>query len=304
MRQYGLFIGFKLIIAAGLLVLGSILVFQEKINLGQFVAAEIVIILIINSVEKVIRLVETIYDVLTGLEKIGYITDLELDKNNGSVTLSKEEGLSVTARNITVAFPGESQSVIEKLSFEIKPNDKVVLKGPSGSGKSVLTKVLSGLYTIKRGELLINNIPISNTDRDDYHASIGVNLPTNQLFEGSIKDNILMGREATEKELNDMLAFLKLHDFLNYQPQGINTLVDSGGRRLPRSIIQKIQLARILIHQPKLLLLEEPLQFIEEAEKKRIVDYLTSDAFKATVIVVSDFNYWQQKCQRTIDLNA
>ncbi|WP_430816786.1 peptidase domain-containing ABC transporter [Carboxylicivirga sp. RSCT41] len=303
MRQYGLFIGFKLTIAAGLLILGSILVFQEKINLGQFVAAEIVIILIINSVEKVIRLVETIYDVLTGLEKIGYITDLELDKNSGSATVTMENGLSVSARKLSVKFPGENRSVIDKLSFDIKPNEKVVLTGASGSGKSVLTKVLSGLYSISSGELLINNIPLSHYNRDNYFSSIGVNLPTNQLFEGTIKDNILMGREIPEIELNDMLHFLKLDDFLNYQPQGIDTSIDSGGRRLPRSIIQKIQLARILIHQPKLLLLEEPLQFLEEQEKKRIVDFITSDAFNATVIVVSDFSYWQQKCKQTIDLN-
>lgn len=303
LRQYWLFIAFKLTIAGGLLILGSILVFQEKINIGQFVAAEIVIILIISSVEKVIRLVETIYDVLTGLEKIGYITDLELDKNSGTITVNSDNGLSVSARSVSVVFPKENKTVIDNLSFEIKPNEKVVLNGKTGSGKSVLTKVLSGLYTIKKGELLINNIPLSHYDRDNYFASIGVNLPTNQLFEGSIKDNILMGREFSENEINEILQFLKLEEFLNYQPYGIDTTIDSGGRRLPRSIIQRIQLARILVHQPKLLLLEEPLQFLEESEKIRIIDYLTSDAFKATVIVVSDFNYWQKKCNRTIDLN-
>ena len=303
LRQYWLFIAFKLTIAGGLLILGSILVFQEKINIGQFVAAEIVIILIISSVEKVIRLVETIYDVLTGLEKIGYITDLELDKDSGTITVNNDNGLSVSARSVSVVFPKENKTVIDNLSFEIKPNEKVVLNGKTGSGKSVLTKVLSGLYTIKKGELLINNIPLSHYDRDNYFASIGVNLPTNQLFEGSIKDNILMGREFSENKINGILQFLKLEEFINYQPYGIDTNIDSGGRRLPRSIIQRIQLGRILVHQPKLLLLEEPLQFLEESEKIRIIDYLTSDAFKATVIVVSDFNYWQKKCNRTIDLN-
>ena len=303
LRQYWLFIAFKLTIAGGLLILGSILVFQEKINIGQFVAAEIVIILIISSVEKVIRLVETIYDVLTGLEKIGYITDLELDKDSGTITVNNDNGLSVSARSVSVVFPKENKTVIDNLSFEIKPNEKVVLNGKTGSGKSVLTKVLSGLYTIKKDELLINNIPLSHYDRDNYFASIGVNLPTNQLFEGSIKDNILMGREFSENKINGILQFLKLEEFINYQPYGIDTNIDSGGRRLPRSIIQRIQLGRILVHQPKLLLLEEPLQFLEESEKIRIIDYLTSDAFKATVIVVSDFNYWQKKCNRTIDLN-
>jgi ABC-type bacteriocin/lantibiotic exporter with double-glycine peptidase domain len=210
----------------------------------------------------------------------------------------------VSAKSICVRFPKEDKTVIDNLSFEIKPNEKVVLQGKSGSGKSVLTKVLSGLYTISKGELLINDVPISHYDRDNYFGSIGVNLPTNQLFEGSIKDNILMGREFDETEVSEILHFLKLDSFLNYQPHGINTIIDSGGRRLPRGIIQKIQVARILIHQPKLLLLEEPLQFLEESEKIRIIDYLTSDSYKATIIVVSDFYYWQKKCQRTIDLNS
>ncbi len=303
LRQYWLFIGFKLTIAGGLLILGSVLVFQEKINLGQFVAAEIVIILIINSVEKVIRLIETIYDVLTGLEKIGYITDLELDTDKGTSSVNGNEGLSVSAQSISVVFSEENKPVIDNLSFDIRPNEKVVLQGPSGSGKSVLTKLLSGLYTINKGELLINDIPLSHYNLDNYFASIGVNLPTNELFEGSIKDNILMGRDFTESQLNEILQFLRLDEFINFQVNGIDTIMDSGGRRFPRSIIQKIQLARILIHKPKLLILEEPLHFLEESEKIRIIDYLTSDAYKATIIVVSDFGYWQQKCNRTINLN-
>ncbi|MBS2211745.1 ABC transporter ATP-binding protein [Carboxylicivirga mesophila] len=303
LQQFWLFIGFKLTVAASLLILGGILVFQEKINLGQFVAAEIIIILIINSVEKVIRVIETIYDVLTALEKIGYVSDLKLDENKGTSTINNSTGLSVKARNISLSFPGEDIKVLNNISFDIAANEKVVLYGTSGSGKTILTKLISGLFNSTEGELLIDNVPISHYKRDDYFSSIGVGLPTNQLFEGSIRDNILMGRDLPDEALDKTLRFLHLDEFLRRQSYGIDSIIDSGGRRLPRGVIQKIQIARILIHKPRLLLLEEPLQFIEEDEKIRIIDYLTSKEFNCTVLVVSDFNYWKEKCERIIDLN-
>jgi ABC-type bacteriocin/lantibiotic exporter with double-glycine peptidase domain len=237
------------------------------------------------------------------LEKIGHISDLKLDEDKGNSMVDSEDGLSVSARNISLSFPDSEKRVLEQISFDIKPNEKIVLDGISGSGKTILTKLLAGFYHVDDGELLIDNVPLSHYYMENYFSSIGVGLPTNQLFEGSIKDNILMGREIANDEIKQTLHFLRLNDFLKRQSHGIDTMIDSGGRRLPRGIIQKIQLARILIHRPKLLLLEEPLQFIEEQEKKRIIDFLMSKEFNATVLVVSDFYYWKEKCERIIDLN-
>jgi len=303
LNQYWMFIGFKLVMAAGLLVLGSFLVFEEKINLGQFVAAEIIIILIINSTEKVLKLIETIYDVLTGLEKIGYVTDMQLDKNDGTAIVRKDHGISIKAKNVYFGFPDDGGCVINNLSFTIESNEKVVLKGRSGSGKSMLMRVLAGIHPIKEGDLYINDIPQVNYDKDSYYESVGVTFPTNQIFEGTIKENILVGREFIEDDVLEVIKLLKLDDFLNNQPQGINTIIDSGGRRLPRSIVQKLEIARVLINKPKLLLLEDPFLFLDEEEKIKIIDYLMDPGYLSTIIIISDFYYWKEKCDRIIDLN-
>ena len=302
-NQFRLFIGFKVILAAGLLVLGGILVFQEQMNIGQFVAAEIIIILIINSVEKVIRIIDTIYDVLTALEKIGYVTDLDLDLDNGTGAINGDKGLTILAKDIQFGFQNEKNNIIDNLSFEVKANEKIVLDGKSGSGKSLLLQILAGIHQINDGELYINGIPFSSYRRDKLYDSIGVSFPTNQIFEGTFRENILMGRIISEKEISDVLKVLKLDDYLVHQPQGLDSLVDSGGRRLPRSIIQKLLIARIIVNKPKLLLMEDLLQFIEVEEKKRIIDYIMSDERNWTVIVISDFYYWKEKCTRIIDLN-
>jgi ABC-type bacteriocin/lantibiotic exporter with double-glycine peptidase domain len=274
LQQFKFFILFKIFIAASLLVLGSYLVFEEQMDLGQFVAAEIIILLILNSVEKVIGIVEGIYDVLTALEKIGYVTDLELDDNQGAIVVEPDADIAIKATDISFGFEEDRKNVFEDLSFEIRAKQKVVLEGKSGTGKTLLLQVLAGIHQIDSGELCINNIPYVYYDREKLFQQFGVSLPSNQLFEGTIRENICMGRSFPEKRLSEVLRFLCLDEFVANRPQGVDGLIDSGGRRLPRSIIQKLTLARIIMSKPKLLLLEDPLLHIQEEEKVKIVDFL------------------------------
>jgi ABC-type bacteriocin/lantibiotic exporter with double-glycine peptidase domain len=300
--QFRLFVVFKVIVAAGLLLLGGYLVLQEQMNIGQFVAAEIIFILIINSVEKVLTTTDTIYDVLTSLDKIGNVTDLALDKNNGISDLIAEKGLSINAKEITFGFPNEQVKQVKKLSFEANANEKIVLEGESGSGKSLLLQILAGMYEIEEGELYINDIPYTSYNRENLNENVGVAFAVNQIFEGTIKDNILFGRNIDEKRITEVLNILDLHSYIMRQPKGIESSVDSGGKSLPRSIIQKLLIARVIIDYPKLLLLEDPLQFVQIEEKKRIIDYIMHPEQNWTVIVVSDFYYWKEKCNRVISL--
>lgn len=302
LNQFSLFIGFKVLVAAGLLLLGGFLVFQEQMNIGQFVAAEIIIILVINSVEKILRVIDTIYDVLTALEKIGYVTDLNLDKDKGKLKLENGKGLSIEAQNIEFGFPDSKKPIFENLSIKIDSHDKVLLEGESGSGKSILLRILSGVHSIQQGELFFNETPFSHYERSSFYAKIGMAFPTNQLFEGTLRENIRMGRNISDKEINKIIKLLGLDQYINLQTQGIDSLIDSGGRRLPRSVIQKLQIARTIVGKPLLLLLEDPLQFVNESEKKKIIDYIMSPDRDWTVIVIADCPHWKSKATKIIEL--
>lgn len=299
--QFEFFIVFKVLVAASLLLLGGFLVFQNQMNIGQFVAAEIIIILVINSIEKLLKVIETIYDVLTALEKIGYISDLELDSDTATGIFSKaDKGVEIKLVDLEFQFPGEKSPIFSKINAEIPSGQKVIVNAPPGSGKSILLKLLAGLYSPTDGELILNNRPVSAYAKVELYRKIAINLSSNQLFEGSIRDNICIGQNISEDLLNEVINRLFLSDYLAHQPFGIETKIDSGGRRLPRSIIQKIQLARVLVQDPCVILFEDPLYSIKDEEKIAIIDYIMEAFSNSTIITISDFYYWKERSTTTL----
>lgn len=302
-NQFKFFVGFKILIEGWLLILGGYLVIQGQMDIGQFVAAEIIIILIIYSVEKVMVTIEMIYDVLTALDKIGYVTDLKLDKNIGHTEVDNTSAFSLKGVEIQFGFPNIRKKVFNNFSFEIAKKSKVLLKGDAGSGKSVFLQIIAGIYPIEDGALYVNEIPFINYNKNSLFENIGVCFRDNQIFEGTFRENITVGRDVYEKELLEVVKLLKLDSFFLHQPEGIDCFVESEGKRLSRGTIQKLLIARVIINKPKLLLLENSLQFLKEYEKNRIIDYIMDDKHDWTVVVISDHHYWEKRCTQTIDLS-
>lgn len=299
LTQYNLFVAFKVIVAATLLIFGGMLVFQQEMNIGQFVAAEIVIIIIINSVEKLIKLVDTIYDVLTALDKIGTIADLELDEDSGTL-VPETDSLDLAVKDLDFGFNGDNFHVLHQLNFKINAGEKVLLTGKSGSGKSTLLKLLAGILPPAKGQILINGIDATNYQSAELRKRIKIILSVNQLFDGTIEENIYLGNKLKGVDFQEILERLYLKDFIYSLPQGLETNIESTGQNLPRNVVQKIHLARLLVKNPKIVLLEDPLNFIASEEKKNIIDYLLEQDF--TMIVVGDNNYWNEKISRKITL--
>ena len=195
--QYMNVIGFKAFVAGGLLIIGSILVLDNQINLGQFVATEIIIILIINSVEKLIRTMEPVYDVLTALEKIASITDLELEREGGvPLELSENRSpLSVSVKNLTYGTNHIGQTLLKNSSFDIAAGERVMVYGYSGSGRSKLLELLAGLYQNYEGVILYNDQSANSLDLRSLRSHIGDSLSEEDIFEGTIAENILIGKD-------------------------------------------------------------------------------------------------------------
>jgi ABC-type bacteriocin/lantibiotic exporter with double-glycine peptidase domain len=285
--QYWALVSFKVVITAAMLIVGSVLLINQQLNLGQFIAAEIVILLILNSVEKLIINIDKVYDVLTSVEKLSMITDKPLDKD-GSIEMPKTlNGMQVQLNNLT--FELQEKVILKDISFLVEAGKKIAIMGADGSGKSTMLRLISGVFPEYEGGIIIDNVPLRNYLVDSYQQQTGVLTNQQDIFYGTLMENITMGDDKIRPdEIMLLSSKIGLSDFIQEQPNGFSTMLDPVGKRLSRSAIQKILLLRALINQPRILLLEEPWRGLEDHNRHKIQNYLLEELKGVTVFVESN----------------
>lgn len=286
---------FKVIIATGLLLIGGFLVFQQQMNIGQFVAAEIIILLIINSTEKLILGVETFYDVLTGLEKISEIVDIELENNDGLSVEEDSKSFSIQLSEINFYNYSKNNKILDKINLNINKGEKIVLTGGKLSGKSALIQLISTLYTDYEGSISFNNIPLSNLNKSELRSKIGDNLFKEDIFNATLLENLTFGKKISIEKINEALEVVGLNKFINSLPDGLYTELVSGGFGLKRQENIKIKLARCIIIDPAIILIEDTIDLLEDEDVLRIIDYIlkldsTSIVISSKLAIISKFD--------------
>lgn len=286
--QYKTLIGFKVLVTAAMLSVGTFLMINQQLTVGQFIAAEIVILTILNSVEKLIVNLDSVYDVLTAVEKIEQVTDKENEKQ-GSVlyTQRNDEGIAVTIQNLSFGYSGEDK-VVNNISLEAKPGEKICIAGNDGSGKSTLLRLLTGMYDDFEGNILFNGIPLKNHNLQQLRQKMGVMISQQDIFEGTLMENITMGLE--NPDMDELMYLCKktgLSEFLSTLKNGFDTPLNTNGRKLPATVVRKILLVRALINKPALLLLEEPWHGLEIQYQQQIKTLLLQEMKNTTMFIIS-----------------
>jgi ABC-type bacteriocin/lantibiotic exporter with double-glycine peptidase domain len=302
-RQFSQLIVFKVIITAGLLLIGGFLVLSQKMNIGQFVASEIIILLVINSVEKIILGLETFYDVLTSIEKIGEITDLELEEEINNDIVACYTNINLEAENIGFKFPDSNKKIINDISLKIKQGEKIIINGENGSGKSTLIKILCGVLEPKTGALYINDETFRKLNANQFRSQIACVLHGESTFEGTLLENITLNNSNVSfEDIKWAIESVQLTSFIKSLPKGLETPIFPESKQLSSSNAQKILLARSIIRKPKMLFYEDPTSTMDEAEANEIIDFLTSKENNWSIIVSSKNPYWNTKCDRIITM--
>ena len=300
--QFTQMVGFKVIVTASLLLIGGALVLNQEMNIGQFVAAEIIILLVIQSVEKLIVGLESFYDVLTAIEKIGQVVDKDLEPQKGEKP-TYTKSFRIELDEVFYEVEDRKKPILKNLSFAIEPSSRILITGESGAGKSSLLALISGVIEPTRGSVYINNISLSGLNINHYRSHLGLSFTEETPFEGTIRENLIFG----DKTVSDDIIFsviekVGLVDFLKEQKNGLETVIYPEGKQISFTVSKKIVLARAIIKQPKVMILEDPLDQFNQEESKKIITYLTSPERPWSLIVVSTNKNWVSMCTKTIKL--
>lgn len=299
--QYNVLVIFKMVITAATLIVGTLLLIDQSLNIGQFIAAEIVILLVISSVEKLILNLSSVYDVLTAVEKLATLTDKPVE-NNGTLKMKNEpKGMKLEVKELRFGYE-EDKEILKDMNLLALPGEKICITGRDSAGKSTLLRLLAGAYTDFKGSYLIDDIPVGNYDLSSLRENMGVLLNLQDIFHGSIWENITLGSEQISLDKVKQLASKTgLQEFIATLPKGYETLLDPTGKKLPRNVVQKILLVRALAAEPRLLLLEDPWAHVEGVHRNELMNIL-DQLGHCTVVVVTNDTEFITRCDRQIFL--
>jgi len=298
-------IGFKTLVTGALLILGSVLVIDRQITLGQFVAAELVIVTVLAGIEKLVSSLAEVYDVLTSVDKLGAVTDLPLESTQGLPLPAGAAGASLEAEGLGYTYPDADRPALANITFRLAPGARVAITGPDGSGETTLLAALAGLLERTEGTVLVDGLTLRDLEPALLRDRIGLVLDGAGLFEGTIEENISLGRSGVDTAaVVSALERVGAHASVQRLPAGLRTLVENGGRGLPSTLRVRLLLARAIATRPRLLLIDDCLSTVEPSARQEFVDVLTAPDAPWTLLVVSHTRDLLAACDRVLVLRA
>ncbi len=272
--QYWSLIMFKLLITAAMLILGVTLLINQEINIGQFIAADIVILSIISSVEKLVNSMDQVYESLTAVEKLNKVSEAKLEEFGKLNLASNNNGIAIDFENVNFSYDNHSD-VLTDINLSIKSGEWVAVIGPSGSGKTSILRLITGAFREFTGKILIDGIPIKNYDQSTIRAKTGIFLSKQDLFKGTLLENISIGSPLIQNdEIINVAKITGLLEIIQDFKNGLDTQIDPEANKFTREVKHKLLLTRALIGNNRLLLLENPFLFYTAKQQKELQDYL------------------------------
>ncbi|MDX2024241.1 MAG: ATP-binding cassette domain-containing protein [Deltaproteobacteria bacterium] len=286
-----------------LLGLGGWLVMQRQLTLGQLVAAELVVTSVVAGFGKLARTFGDFYKMMAGLDKLGSLIDLPLEREQGEMLPAKQQSAALSLRNVTYVYPGGHKSLVG-LNLDVAPGERLALVGSSGGGKGTLLEVAFGMRTPTSGAVLLDDIDLRDLRLESLRHDV-LMLNGVEIIDGTIVENLRLGRiEVTPDEVRDALRTVNLLDDVLNLPEGLNTHLVPSGAPLSSGQARRLVLARALVVKPRLLLVRETLDTIASHSRTKIIEAILGPKAPWTVLLVSHDPQVIAACSRAVDLGA
>lgn len=301
--QYWTIVGFKVLITLLMLAIGTYLLVNQELNIGAFVATEIVVLTILTAVEKLIKSLESYYDVITSLTKLGKVTDLE-EEPSADIDLEKTaNGMEIAFNDVSFHF-NDQKPILQNLNFRVPANSITVINGVLGAGKSLLLNIIVGFYEPAAGTILFDKIPLKNLNKESFRDASGIYLEDMAIIKGSLLDNILLGREDVgTDDIVELTRQWGIEDLSTQFTEGFLTRLSETDTELSFSARKKILLLRAAVGKKRLLLLEDPIAGMNRNFSVHMIEYLQRIKQHTTIVIVSQSEELIAIADQTLFLN-
>jgi ABC-type bacteriocin/lantibiotic exporter with double-glycine peptidase domain len=300
-------LGFALMLQAGanvaLLAIGGVLVIRGDLTLGELVAAEIVVTLVVATFAKLYKQLEAYYDLLAAVDKLGHLIDLPLERDGGATHQPRTGGAAVAVHDVSFGYEGGHRDVLSHLSLRLEPGERVALVGPNGAGKSTLADVLFGLRAPESGWVEIDGADLRSLRLDTLREHVAV-VKGVEAIEGTILDNVRMGRDdVTLADVQTALRWVGLLDAVMDLPDGLDTRLWTGGSPLSLGQANRLMVARAVVGQPRLLILDEALDHMDSDVRETVLPAVLGPDARWTVLIVTHSDEVARLCDRVVRMD-
>ncbi|WP_067866362.1 type I secretion system permease/ATPase [Neptuniibacter marinus] len=275
--------------SVGIIITGVYLISEREITMGALVACVMLSGRAIAPMSQVANLVISYHQASTALKGLNEIMEMPSERSENQQFVYRDELKgAIEFKNVSFAYPGEQQKALDNVSFNVKAGEKVALIGRIGSGKSSIEKLVLGLYDVTEGSVRIDGLDINQIDPVDLRRNFGYMPQDIMLFAGSVRDNIVIGSPQTEdSRLVEVANLSGVSDMVNRHPQGFDMSVGERGASLSGGQRQAVAVARSLVHDPNVLILDEPTASMDNASEEHIKSMLKKYTADKTMLVVT-----------------
>ncbi len=263
------------IVSVVIIVWGVFLVAEGTITVGGLIAANILagrVLAPLGNIALTVARAQHSFAAMAGISEFMKLRGEHSHEVTGGLIVDKGE---LEVRNVSFTYPSQTAPALENISFKASPGERIGVIGRVGSGKTTLGKLIARLYTPSQGSILVDGTDARQYEVADLRAGIGYVSQEPELFAGTLRDNIVLGKPtASDEEISDAVDISGVKDFSASHPLGLNMPIGERGRGLSGGQRHAVTLARMLLKQPKILFLDEPSGALDTKTEAALVDSL------------------------------
>ena len=282
-------------------VLG-ILTMQGQISVGELMYLYTLVEYIARPIDYLINLQDKMYETNASLERLDDVfrttTEKELNKNKQNLNEKIE---SIEFRNVSFQY-GLRDPILNDISFDVKLGESIGIIGSSGSGKTTLIKLILNFYDVTGGEIYINDTNINNITTSSLRKKIAYVSQNDFWFQDTIFNNLTIGnKNAKSEDINKILETVQMKEYIDSKPYGLNTRLEEGATNLSTGQKQRLSIAKALLTNPDVLVLDESTSNLDAKTEEFIVNSLSHEKDKIKIVIAHRLNTLY-KCDKIISL--